>query len=443
MALPQEFDYASAIKPSAAAARGYSARLFPEAGTEFQGGSVINIDIPAGRPGEYLRATESSLMFTITNSGASAANANDAMLDGGAWAVIKKLEIFHGAALLESIDNYNILHSMLYDVTTSQAYRTGVGNLIHGTNTSANVGSITSTVIKGVTIAESGGKVHVALQLASCLVGTLAERMIPLGLLSADIRLRIELASDASAYYHASAGAAPVIKYTDFEYNAVLVALDPSVDQAVASENSGVLSMHTSSFRSYTHTVTNGAVFDVLQLPVRYSSLRYMLHALQPSSNAADKQSYSIGARETANVIQLQYRMGSLLVPQRPLKMSSGLTGNGAELTEQLLRIFGKLQSMGDDFGVVMTDKSIFLKNDVSANATLGTAILGCDLNAFGGNLDDLANSGQNLLSTPVSLEITFDATNKAPHDLRVTTFASFDQLLMLDMQTGLLSVRF
>ena len=200
MALPQEFDYASALKPSAAAARGYSARLFPEAGTEFQGGSVINIDLPAGRPGEYLRATESSLVFTITNTGASNGNANDAMLDGGAWAVIKKLEIFHGAALLESIDNYNILHSMLYDVTTSQAYRTGVGSMIHGTNTTTTVGSNTAAVIKGDTVAENGGKVYVALQLASCLVGTLAERMIPLGLLSADLRLRIELASDASAY---------------------------------------------------------------------------------------------------------------------------------------------------------------------------------------------------------------------------------------------------
>ena len=152
---------------------------------------------------------------------------------------------------------------------------------------------------------------------------------------------------------------------------------------------------------------------------------------------------FSIGARETANVTQLQYRMGSLLVPQRPLKMSSGMTGNGAELSEQLLRIFGKLQSMGDDFGVVMTDKALFLKNDVNANNTQGTTILGCDLNASGGTLDDLANSGQNLLSTPVSPAITFDPTDKCAHDCRVTTFASFDQLLMLDMQTGLLSVRF
>ena len=92
MALPQEFDYGSAIKPSAAAARGYTARLFPEAGTSFTGGSVINIDLPAGRPGEYLRAVESSVLLEITNSGTNAAgNANDVAFDGGAWACIKKI----------------------------------------------------------------------------------------------------------------------------------------------------------------------------------------------------------------------------------------------------------------------------------------------------------------------------------------------------------------
>ena len=328
---------------------------------------------------------------------------------------------------------------MLYDTTASSNYRNGVGKLIHGTNSAAALGGNTSNTLKGATIAQNGGKAFVAIQLASCLVGSLAERMIPLGLMSADLRLRIELADDATAFVM-GAEAAPVITYTNVEYNAVLVALDPTVDQAVASENSGVLSMHTSSFRSFTHTVSNASTFDVIQLPVRFSSLRYMIHALQPAASAASKAKHSVSARETANVTQYQYRMGSLLVPQRPVKMTSGADGNGAELAEQLLRIFGRLQTLGDDFGILMTDKTIFLKNDVSANATQGTTIIGADLNAFGGNLDDLANSGQNLLSTPVSLEITF---NTCPHDLRITTFASFDQLLLLDMQTGLLSVRF
>ena len=147
-------------------------------------------------------------------------------------------------------------------------------------------------------------------------------------------------------------------------------------------------------------------------------------------------------AREKANVKSFQYRLGNLLVPQIPIKVSDT---NLAEISEQLLRIFGRLQTLGDDFGIALTDTSIFAINDVSTAGNQGTFILGADLNAFGGTLDDLANTGQSLLSTPCSIEITFgdtDATD-CPHDLRVTTFAAFDQLLILDMTTGLFSLRF
>ena len=83
-ALPAEFDY-NVLKPSVAPAKGYTARLFPESGTSFQGGQIINFDLPAGRAGEYLRGTETSLFFKIKNTGGNAA-ANAAEFCGGAWA---------------------------------------------------------------------------------------------------------------------------------------------------------------------------------------------------------------------------------------------------------------------------------------------------------------------------------------------------------------------
>ena len=93
MALPQEFSYRS-LKPAAAPARGYVGRLAPEAGTSFQGGQMIEFNIPCGRPGEYLRPSESSLVFKVTNTGANDAAANDAEFSGGAWSVIQKISIF-------------------------------------------------------------------------------------------------------------------------------------------------------------------------------------------------------------------------------------------------------------------------------------------------------------------------------------------------------------
>ena len=460
MALPQEFSFATAMKPSSAPARGYTSRLLPEAGPSFSCGNIVDINVPVGRPGEYCRTQESSLMFRVRNTGAYAqstanatANAHDnaVTFDGGAWSLIQKIEVFQGSTLLESISDYNILHGMLYDVTASSNYRQGVGSLMHGT---ANValGSGTDVTLQGANIRglSSGaaviatgtvpGEYYVSLQLVSSILGTLNERVLPVGYLSADIRLRIEFAQMEQAFIYAGA---PVITIDEVAYNAVIVALDPSVDAGVAQEASGgTIAMHGSSFRAYTHTITKDRTFDILSLPVHFSSLRYMLHALQPAANRAVNTRCSVGAREKANVKSFQYRLGNLLTPQMPIKVSDS---NLAEISEQLLRIFGRLQTLGDDFGIALTDAAIFAINDVDSAAGLGTFILGADLNAFGGTLDDLANTGQSLLSVPCSLEITFgdtDATD-CPHDLRVTTFAAFDQLVILDMTTGLLSVRF
>ena len=455
MALPQEFSFATAMKPSSAPARGYTSRLLPEAGTSFSCGNIVDINIPVGRPGEHMRSQESSLMFRVKNSGAYGAtngvHDNRATFDGGAWSLIQKIEVFQGSTLLETISDYNILHGMLYDVTTSSNYRQGVGSIMHGT---ANVplGTSTADTLQGATIRGLSdgaatlatgtvpGEHYVSMQLVSSILGTLNERVLPVGYLSADIRLRIEFAQMETAFIYSGT---PVIEIDEVCYNAVIVALDPSVDAGVAQEASGgTIAMHSSSFRAYTHTITKDRTYDILSLPVRFSSLRYMLHSLQPAANRAAKTKGSVMAREKANVKSFQYRLGNLLVPQIPIKVSDT---NLAEISEQLLRIFGRLQTLGDDFGIALTDTSIFAKNDVSTAGDQGTFILGADLNAFGGTLDDLANTGQSLLSTPCSIEITFGDTTATdcPHDLRVTTFAAFDQLLILDMTTGLFSLRF
>ena len=447
MSLPQEFDFGTSIKPSSAPARGYTSKCLPEAGTSFSPGNVIDISVPVGRPGEHLRSSESSLMFRVKNNGAySSSGANDVQFDGGAWSLIQKIEVFQGSSLLEVIQDYNILHNMLYDVTASSNYRAGVGHVMHGTADPDLTGDLedmlAGATIPGLSAASNGvpGEYYVSIQLVSSILGTLSERVLPVGYMSADIRLRIEFAVTEQAFVYSGA---PVISIDEVAYNAVIVALDPSVDAGVAQDASGgTIAVHSSSFRAYTHTVTSDRTFDILSLPVRFSSLRYMIHALQPAANRAVKTMLSVSAREKANVRSIQYRLGNQLQPQTPLKMSDT---NLAEITEQLLRIFGRLQSMGDDFGIALCNKNIFGTNVVTTAGDHGSFILGADLNAFGGTLDDLANTGQSLLSTPVSLELTFGDTSSTdcPHDLRVTTFAAFDQLLILDMTTGLLSVRF
>lgn len=441
MALPAEFGY-SKLKPSAAPARGYVGRLTPEAGTSFTGGQMIEIHVPCGRPGEYLRATESSLVFRVQNAGDnSSSNANDVEFSGGAWSAIQKISIFHGAALISEVDDYAALHQLLYNGTASAEYTTGVGNMLHGTkNETADPGN-TAKMLQGATVpgktsGGANGEYYAALQLINPIVGTTAERAIPIGLMSADLRIQILLNSDANAFVYSGT---PAITYDQVEFHAQIVQLDPTVDQQVAAANDGVLSFHAADFRMYAHSIRAEAEFDILQLPMRFSSLRYALHIMRPQGNLNAASKRSIDGREKATLISFQYRRGSELVPQRPVTVSAT---NTAQVTLELLKIFGKLESLGADHGLMFTDRSLFVNDDTSGNGSSlqGQFVFGADLNAFSSSLDDLVNSGANLLSTPLALELNF---SDVPHDVRLTSYANYDMLVILDMTTGLLTTRF
>ena len=133
-------------------------------------------------PGEYLRATESSLVFRVTNTAGvhSTAGTNNAEFSGGAWSLIQKISIFHGAALIEEIDDYASLHQLLYNSTASAEYSQGIGHAIHGT-AQASAAMAPSALLKGATLTENGGEYYAAVQLISCILGTTAERAIPIG----------------------------------------------------------------------------------------------------------------------------------------------------------------------------------------------------------------------------------------------------------------------
>ena len=111
-----------------------------------------------------------------------------------------------------------------------------------------------------------------------------------------------------------------------------------------------------------------------------------------------------------------------------------------SQVVVELLQMMGRYQSYGDDQGIVFTDTTLFTK-DSTADNSQGTFLFGLDITAFGGERDDLFASGVNFANgTPVHMELTFD---NIPHTVLMTTFASFDTLVQLDLSTGLLDVKF
>ena len=73
--------------------------------------------VPGGRRNTFLDGTQNYLKLTMKNSD----TAKTLAFDHHGSCVINRIDIFHGSALLESIQAYNVLMNYLYDFNLNMA----------------------------------------------------------------------------------------------------------------------------------------------------------------------------------------------------------------------------------------------------------------------------------------------------------------------------------
>ena len=96
------------VKPPAIRARRMRYVGVPQSGTDFVPGATTRFEIPT-QPATYLQAQNTVLKFKVTTAG-GACN-----LDGSAGAAcfIQSIRVLHGSNLLEELDMYSTLASIL------------------------------------------------------------------------------------------------------------------------------------------------------------------------------------------------------------------------------------------------------------------------------------------------------------------------------------------
>jgi hypothetical protein len=246
-----------------------------------------------------------------------------------------------------------------------------------------------------------------------------------------DIRIEITLAAQNDAFV---GGTAPVITVSDISYEADIKVLDPSVDAAILGEaENGVLSFHSSSFRQYTHSLVSGETNATVLIPARFSSLRSIVHCFRPAANIGNLAKRSIKSRERAGLSVLQYRVGSALVPSKPIPCGT----DGTVLIPGILKAFNMYEG-NVEHGLAFSNTDLFFKDDCSADDTDGLFLFGHDFGSFSSGAD-LMNSGTSTLSSQLFAELTLSTS----HSTRMDSWAQYDSLMICDLSTGQLSVRF
>jgi hypothetical protein len=91
----------------------------------------------------FLDQSASFLEFKLKARGGL--NTTGLRLDSSAASLIHRIEVYHGSNLLESIDGYNVLHSMMMDATVDNTTRNGVMSALMGTSVSPSAPGVSTS----------------------------------------------------------------------------------------------------------------------------------------------------------------------------------------------------------------------------------------------------------------------------------------------------------
>ena len=305
------------LKPSAVASRTYRCSVPTSNKSSFSPLDQAIAYIPARR-NCFLDTSQSYLRMTIQNNESTAANYFT--LDSCGACVINRLDIFSGSNLLETVQGYNILYNYLLDSQLTVAQRSAL-SATYGTT--GNIGG-TSFAARNGAIIGAGNKLTTCMPLLSGLVGVLAEKYLPLSLAD-DIRLEFSIeANNVAVAYAASQTTNWTI--TNMELELCIIEMSSEGMQMIESVSpfSQPVYLHSSSYRHFTANLPTQQTGQITHLvPARFASLR-SIHVLpRRSTEVTGLTSFSLSSRINPLIESYQFRIGSLLVPQKMVNLKS------------------------------------------------------------------------------------------------------------------------
>lgn len=424
------------MKPIATRCRSYRASILPTNKSQFNQQDTAIIYVPGGRASTYLDCGQTYLRLTIKNTDAS--STNSLYLDGGAHCIINRIDIFHGSNLLETIQSYNILANYIYDVQASASQRAGLSN----TYGFGYTGDRNGTALIG------GNQMTFCIPLFSGVLGVLNDKALPLGFLRDDVRMEITFEKNDLAVY--SASSTSIYQVVDLQLELTIMELSDEGESMVrqhADPNAPIF-MHCSTWKHFTSNLPSGSSGQYATLvPARYASLKQL--ALAPR-RASDQilGSYSIGSRVNPNISQYNWRIGSNLIPSKPVVLiNSQNTGAFAEAYTEMLRAFHSLHSVSNSSCLGATEYNVCDTKPAGTTVTTATAagdtayrngfVIAQECESFA-NRNDVLVSGMNTLNNQVFFECQVNSATSESYTLDF--FAWHDMIMVLE--NGVITVR-
>jgi len=338
--LPSQMQY---FPPAVAArARSYRQTITPMNGSQFKGNDKIKL-VLGTTPGTYLNTLNSYLEFDIELGGTDTTTMT---FDNHASCLIDRIEVYHAGALIDQLNNANVLYQTLLDAGVSWAD-------VQSTHVTGGVadmdgnGNATLYDYVGRSSTSINRSMHVAFSLLGILSPAGLDRYLPLGdAVNGNVEIHLYLASNTQGMIiNVDSGASQQWTIKNVEYQATLVEIDAAVHAALVQSIGGIYSLPYNSWRHYQNTIPEGSTSHTFYIATKVSSLSGLIVCMRPQASLQDEGESSIATRTRDRLRSIQLRIGALNFPLKP--MTTEVT-NGDQALIESLKMFGKLgTSMG------------------------------------------------------------------------------------------------
>lgn len=380
------------LKPNAVPAKRTRLNIQPYQSPreDIKSNQLIQFYIPARRGTMYDPQTL-YLKGTISDVTAGAA-AKDVTLNRNAFSVINRIQVYgQDSTLLEDIQNYNDLCHILQDIQMSREDKYGLSAMYGGSDD-----DVLATVDEGFefaagTGAETVGTLDFCIPLVSAF-GVLAEKYIPTGWLSSDLRIDMYTELPTVAFRDDNATATASYKLSKLELVVDVLEFDGegmAMISQFAPTSGSPLYLHATTWKNYTSTLPGGSggFFSTL-LPHRSLSVKEVLCAGKPQT-AVQRDNFARVLPYGGTSLQVGLSIGGQKFPQKPIETTAEL--------------FAELQKSQHAFNQIAMNGSInrtqFAKYlaDVTNKATSLTAkaVIGFDTEIYDKKGSTIIN-GQN-----------------------------------------------
>lgn len=436
-ALPDSVKYARLPKKAVA---GHSTlrRFASSNGTNFtpDNNNVIRIPITSSGINSFLDGAHSYLQFNISADNKTTNEAQN--ICGGIWSIIQRFRIIdrNSGAILEDVNNYNLLHSTLFKYQTDPsklAHHNAVsgtaGNLIGSGNDPSAVGyqvKYDASESRSFATNTEASKMTLCCPLISAFLSNTKGLYIPLGA-SGGCEIELTIASalqcmkgatDVNYKVLSCNFIAPIVHITGDDFGS-------SMSQMVSVM--GGLSFTGSTYENFVSNYSAGGE-KVVNIPIQCRSLRALMTVSRTTTQVSLATVDGLNTTLANNTTSYNYRIADQMFPPSRIEclVADADANNTSNAYNQVLLATGQLNSI----------HAQTLINNSQFNTD--SWVYACDTEAYLNETSNVSHTGLDVLSG--NLQVSLDVASTPAGPQRVDTFALKEVLYFMD-ENGSFSV--